>query len=120
MTESIRPGGTWSSTVGPLRPGDPRDVGPYRLEGRLGAGGMGEVFLGTSASGRRVAVKLIRPELASAARFRERFAREAGGGRPGGGVRHAQGVVGGPPAGPAGVGTPHQKRPTPEHQVVSQ
>lgn len=45
-----------------LRDADPRQVGPYRLEGRLGAGGMGEVFLGVSPGGRRVAVKVIRSE----------------------------------------------------------
>ncbi|MGI5231113.1 serine/threonine-protein kinase [Actinoallomurus sp. CA-142502] len=60
----------------PLRPGDPRQVGPYRLTGRLGAGGMGEVFLGVSPGGRKVAVKLIRPEHASSPQFRARFARE--------------------------------------------
>ena len=59
-----------------LRPGDPRRVGPYRLTGRLGGGGMGEVFLGRSAGGRPVAVKVIRPELASDDDFRTRFRRE--------------------------------------------
>ncbi|MFD5419284.1 WD40 repeat domain-containing serine/threonine protein kinase [Streptomyces sp. NPDC127069] len=112
MTESIRPGGTWSSTVGPLRPGDPRDVGPYRLEGRLGAGGMGEVFLGTSASGRRVAVKLIRPELASAARFRERFAREAAAARQVGGFHTAQVVDADPAAEPPWLATAYIPGPT--------
>jgi len=43
-----------------LQPGDPDAVGGYRLLGRLGSGGMGQVFLGSSPGGRRVAVKLIR------------------------------------------------------------
>jgi hypothetical protein len=60
----------------PLRPEDPREVGPYRLRGRLGAGGMGRVFLGRSPSGRAVAVKLIHPKLAEDAQFRRRFALE--------------------------------------------
>jgi len=60
----------------PLQPGDPRQVGPYRLEARLGAGGMGQVFLGTSPGGRKVAVKLVRAEHAADAEFRTRFARE--------------------------------------------
>jgi serine/threonine protein kinase len=59
-----------------LRAGDPQSVGPYRLLGRLGAGGMGQVFLGRSAGGRLVAVKVIRTELAEEPGFRARFARE--------------------------------------------
>ena len=59
-----------------LGAGDPRSMGPYRLLGRLGSGGMGQVFLGRSAGGRLVAVKVIRPELAGEPGFRARFARE--------------------------------------------
>src|SRR6185437_16930846 len=59
-----------------LRPQDPRLVGPYLIVGRLGSGGMGEVFLGRSPGGRLVAVKVIRAELAEQAEFRSRFARE--------------------------------------------
>jgi serine/threonine kinase PknH len=62
--------------VKPLRSEDPRQVGRYQLLGRLGAGGMGEVFLGQSPGGRLVAVKLIRSELAADREFRVRFARE--------------------------------------------
>lgn len=59
-----------------LQPGDPAQVGPYRLTGVLGAGGMGRVFLGWSSGGRPVAVKVIKPELAADAEFRNRFRRE--------------------------------------------
>ena len=60
----------------PLQPGDPQRVGRYQLLGRLGAGGMGQVFLGQSPGGRLVAVKLIRADLAADRVFRARFARE--------------------------------------------
>ncbi len=59
-----------------LQPGDPRLIGPYRLVGRLGCGGMGQVYLGLSAGGRPVAVKAIRAELAADQEFRVRFSRE--------------------------------------------
>jgi len=59
-----------------LRPGDPVAVGPYRLLGRLGTGGMGQVYLAKSPGGRLVAIKVIRPEMAEERGFRARFARE--------------------------------------------
>jgi len=59
-----------------LRAGDPRLIGSYRLVGRLGSGGMGKVFLGLSAGGRLVAVKVIRDDLAEDPEFRARFRRE--------------------------------------------
>ena len=59
-----------------LQPGDPGSVGGYRLLGRLGAGGMGQVFLGVSPGGRKVAVKLIHQVHARDPQFRERFAHE--------------------------------------------
>ena len=59
-----------------LQPEDPREIGPYKLLGQLGMGGMGQVFLGMSAGGRPIAVKVIRAELASDPDFRARFERE--------------------------------------------
>jgi serine/threonine protein kinase len=59
-----------------LQPADPRLIGPYRLVGQLGSGGMGRVFLAMSAGGRPVAVKIIRAELAADPDFRSRFSRE--------------------------------------------
>ncbi len=73
-----------------LRAGDPSRVGPYRLEGRLGVGGMGQVFLGRSRGGRLVAVKMVRPELADDAGFRRRFATEVQAARMVGGFYTAQ------------------------------
>jgi predicted Ser/Thr protein kinase len=61
----------------PLQNGDPSRVGRYRLTARLGAGGMGVVYLGTAKDGSQVAVKMLRPELADDDAFRIRFRREA-------------------------------------------
>ena len=63
-------------TQGPLLPGDPARVGRYRLTARLGAGGMGVVYLGTGKDRNQVAVKVLRPELAEDPEFRIRFSRE--------------------------------------------
>ncbi|MFJ8952851.1 protein kinase [Streptomyces sp. NPDC102381] len=60
----------------PLRADDPRTVGGYRLAARLGAGGMGRVYLSHTRGGRPVALKVVRPELADDPAFRRRFARE--------------------------------------------
>ena len=60
----------------PLAAGDPRQIGIYRLRFRLGAGGMGQVYLGFSPAGRAVAVKVIRPEFARDPAFLRRFASE--------------------------------------------
>ncbi|MEV7629504.1 RICIN domain-containing protein [Actinoplanes sp. NPDC089786] len=57
----------------PLQPDDPRHIGPYEVVGRLGAGGMGVVFLARTGSGLLVAVKLVHAELARDADFRSRF-----------------------------------------------
>ncbi len=49
-----------------LQPDDPGRIGPYRLRGVLGSGGMGRVFLGASADGQLVAVKVIRAAASAA------------------------------------------------------
>src|SRR5215471_1275724 len=73
-----------------LRPGDPQRVGHYVLAGRLGAGGMGEVFFGRSRAGRPVAVKLIYPVYANDDAFRQRFRLEVEACRKVGGFHAAQ------------------------------
>jgi serine/threonine protein kinase len=60
----------------PLRRWDPDRIGPYVILGRLGAGAMGQVYLGRSAAGRLVAVKTIKVDLAEEAGFRTRFGQE--------------------------------------------
>jgi Protein kinase domain len=62
--------------VEPLRRWDPEQVGGYVILGRLGAGAMGQVYLGRSAAGRLVAVKTIKSELAEEPDFRTRFGQE--------------------------------------------
>jgi serine/threonine protein kinase/outer membrane protein assembly factor BamB len=59
-----------------LREDDPRSVGGYRIESRIGTGGMGVVYLGRSASGRAVAVKVVHTRYADDAEFRARFRQE--------------------------------------------
>lgn len=59
-----------------LRPGDPPEIGGYRLLARLGEGGMGEVFLARTASGRPLALKTVHRELSRDPDFADRFARE--------------------------------------------
>ena len=83
-----------------LKPGDPSRVGNYRLIGRLGEGGMGQVFLGLSPGGRQVAVKVIHPGYASGKQFRERFAREIEAARRVGGFHTASVVDADPGADP--------------------
>ncbi|MFB7850872.1 MULTISPECIES: Hsp70 family protein [unclassified Streptomyces] len=80
----------------PLRDGDPEKVGGFGLRGRLGAGGMGEVFLGRSPGGRAAAVKVVHPHLARQEEFRQRFAREVAAARAVGGAFTAPVMAAGP------------------------
>src|SRR6201996_6622868 len=73
-------------TLESLRRWDPEQIGTYTLLGRLGAGAMGQVYLGRSPAGRLVAVKTIKIELAEGPGFRARF------GRGGGARRRVSGV----------------------------
>src|ERR1700735_5695339 len=70
----------------PLRRWDPEMIGPYVVLGRLGAGSMGQVYLGQSTAGRLVAIKTVKVELAEEAGFRTRFAQEVAAARKVSGV----------------------------------
>jgi serine/threonine protein kinase len=62
--------------VQPLTGDDPVEIGGYRLQGRLGTGGMGRVYLASTPAGRPVALKMVRPELGDDQEFRARFRQE--------------------------------------------
>ncbi|GLY91126.1 hypothetical protein Airi02_090550 [Actinoallomurus iriomotensis] len=82
--------GVSSGRLLPLKPGDPQRVGQYLLLARLGAGGMGRVYLGRSQGGRTVAVKIVHPNFADDMRFRRRFTQEVAAARRVGGFHTAQ------------------------------
>ena len=86
MSQGIRPeacyGATWSRTRPPLGSGALGDPSrgrmlKYKILKRLGAGGMGEVYLAHDAEGDRdVAVKILQPQYSASSESRERFLRE--------------------------------------------
>jgi serine/threonine protein kinase len=96
----------------PLEAGDPVQVGAYRLLGRLGHGGMGQVFLGVSRGGRQVAVKVMRPDLVADPEFRARFAREVAAARTVNGFYTAPVVDAAPDATPPWMVTAYVQGPS--------
>ncbi|MGW2546167.1 serine/threonine-protein kinase, partial [Kitasatospora sp. NPDC001574] len=112
-----------------LSPDDPREVGGYRLCARLGAGGMGRVYLAYTPGGRPVALKVVRPELAEDPEFRHRFAQEVASARRIHGLYTAQVVDAGTDAatpwlattfvpGPSLQQVVHRHGPLPERTVL--
>jgi ABC-type transport system substrate-binding protein/serine/threonine protein kinase len=89
----------------PLAAGDPPVIGGFRLNARLGFGGMGRVYLGFSPAGRAVAVKVVRPELASDAGFRRRFHTEVEAARRVSGAYTAPVIAAGPDDDPPWLAT---------------
>jgi serine/threonine protein kinase len=70
----------------PLSANDPRMIGEFRLQARLGAGGMGQVYLGFSPAGRPVAIKVIHSQFAADPEFLRRFSHEVTAARAVGGM----------------------------------
>lgn len=68
--------GNGSQIFQPLAGDDPATIAGYRIAAKLGAGGMGKVYLSYTPGGRPVAIKVIRPEFGEDAEFRRRFAQE--------------------------------------------
>ncbi|MEV0415851.1 serine/threonine-protein kinase [Streptomyces sp. NPDC050448] len=112
-----------------LAPDDPSEVGGYRLRARLGAGGMGRVYLAHTPGGRPVALKVVRPELAEDPEFRHRFAQEVASARRIHGLYTAQVVDSGTDAttpwlattyvpGPSLQQVVHRHGPLPERTVL--
>ncbi|MEU5653543.1 protein kinase [Streptomyces pseudogriseolus] len=112
----------------PLDADEPTVVGPYRLLGRLGSGGMGRVYLGRSAGGRTVAVKIVHPHFALDEEFRARFRREVDAARRVGGAWTAPVLDADPDArvpwvatayvaGPSLTAAVTERGPLPEHTV---
>jgi outer membrane protein assembly factor BamB len=91
--------------VEPLTADDPVRVGGYRLEARLGSGGMGQVFLGSSPDGRAVAVKVVHGSLAADQAFRVRFRREVAAAQAVSGAYTASVVAAGPDDDPPWMAT---------------
>ncbi|MFE6306156.1 WD40 repeat domain-containing serine/threonine protein kinase [Nocardiopsis sp. NPDC057823] len=101
----------------PLLPTDPPHIGRYRLNARLGVGGMGQVYLAHTVGGRPVVVKVIRPEHTNDTDFRARFAREAEAARRVGGFHTAQVVDSDPNADPPWIATAHIPGPSLQQAV---
>jgi outer membrane protein assembly factor BamB len=99
-------------TMQPLKDDDPRVAGQFQLRARLGAGGMGQVYLGYSPAGRPVAVKICHPEFAADPAFVARFAREVAAARSVNGLYTAQVIDAGPDDNPPWLATSYVPGPS--------
>jgi len=97
---------------------DPRTAGEFRLRARLGAGGMGVVYIGFSPAGRAVAVKVVQPSLASDQAFLARFRREVAAVRAVSGFYTAPVVAAGPDEHPPWLATAFVPGPA-LHEVIT-
>jgi len=95
----------------------PEYAGQYRLEARLGAGGMGVVHLARSASGLQLAVKVVHRHYSANPEFRARFRQEVGAARRVSGAFTAPVVDADPDAGQPWMATLYVPGPTLSDQV---
>jgi serine/threonine kinase PknH len=102
----------------PLTRDDPGEIAGYRIRARLGAGGMGRVYLGFTQGGRPVAVKSVRPELADDPDFRLRFRQEVAAARRVGGLYTAQVLDADPDAMPPWLVTAYVPGPSLQQAVA--
>jgi outer membrane protein assembly factor BamB len=102
----------------PLGADDPRVIGEFRLHRRLGAGGMGRVYLATSPGGRAVAVKVVHAHLADDAEFRDRFAREVAAAQAVNGAYTAPVIAAGPDDDPPWLATAYVAGPSLQEAVT--
>jgi serine/threonine protein kinase len=101
----------------PLRWTDPSRIGEFTIGGRLGAGGMGRVYLGTNGSGRKVAVKVVHEQVAGSSEFRARFRREVAAAARVSGGHTAEVVAADPDADRPWMATAYVEGPTLADQV---
>src|SRR5580692_5447783 len=102
----------------PLTGDDPDQIAGYRLRARLGAGGMGRVYLAFTAGGRPVALKMIRPELGDDRDFRDRFRQEVEAARRVHGLYTAQVLDADPDASPPWLVTAYVPGPSLQQAVA--
>ena len=105
------------STLEPLTEDDPPSVGRFLIRARLGAGGMGRVYLASTEGGRPVAVKVMRSEIGLNPEFRERFRQEVEAARRVHGFYTAQVIDADPDAPQPWLATVYVPAPS-LHQVV--
>jgi hypothetical protein len=103
----------------PLTGDDPTEIGGYRLQARLGTGGMGRVYLASTAAGRSVALKVVRPELSDDQEFRTRFRQEIQAAQRVHGLYTAQLVDADPAATPPWLVTAYVPGPSLEEAIVA-